>query len=228
MRVLSHFLAVIVGVGFLSFPSPASFRDKPAGRAISAASSRERRVLKPACGSSPRPRICRRNFIKIVVTDDQGRFMLPELPTANYKVWVRGYGLVDSTPVDDEAGRDARHAEGDHGEDAAGSREGLSRQLLAVADGAAADEHVPGTGTAGQRHRPDDADAEPLDQLAEVGLQLLPSARQPADAHVDHVFKAKPELKTHARGLGLAARHAACAATRCTACSSTHGQGAHR
>src|SRR6266540_3222426 len=39
------------------------------------------------------------NFIKIVVTDDRGRFLLPELPTANYRVWVRGYGLVDSTPV---------------------------------------------------------------------------------------------------------------------------------
>src|SRR5579862_2652818 len=30
-------------------------------------------------------------FIKIVVTDDMGRYMLPELPTANYSVWVRGY-----------------------------------------------------------------------------------------------------------------------------------------
>jgi len=39
------------------------------------------------------------NFIKIVVTDDRGRFMLPELPSANYRVWVRGYGLVDSMPV---------------------------------------------------------------------------------------------------------------------------------
>src|SRR5262245_13243256 len=39
------------------------------------------------------------NFIKIVVTDDQGRFMLPDLPVANYSVWVRGYGLVDSTPI---------------------------------------------------------------------------------------------------------------------------------
>src|SRR4249919_2415705 len=39
------------------------------------------------------------NFIKIVVTDDQGRFMVPELPTATYRVWVRGYGLVDSTPI---------------------------------------------------------------------------------------------------------------------------------
>ncbi len=35
-------------------------------------------------------------FIKIVVTDDRGRYVLPDLPTANYRVWVRGYGLVDS------------------------------------------------------------------------------------------------------------------------------------
>src|ERR1039457_6145497 len=40
------------------------------------------------------------NLIKIVVTDDRGRFLVPDLPTANYKVWVRGYGLVDSTPSD--------------------------------------------------------------------------------------------------------------------------------
>src|SRR5262245_29924498 len=39
------------------------------------------------------------NFIKIVVTNDQGRFMVPELPSASYNVWVRGYGIVDSKPV---------------------------------------------------------------------------------------------------------------------------------
>jgi hypothetical protein len=39
------------------------------------------------------------NFIKIVVTDDAGKFVLPELPAATYRVFVRGYGLVDSTPV---------------------------------------------------------------------------------------------------------------------------------
>ncbi len=39
-------------------------------------------------------------FIKIVVTDDQGRYVLPDLPKAKYKVWVRGYGLVDSQQVD--------------------------------------------------------------------------------------------------------------------------------
>ena len=47
------------------------------------------------------------NFIKIVVTDDGGRFMLPELPDANYRVWVRGYGLVDSTPVQSKPGATA-------------------------------------------------------------------------------------------------------------------------
>src|ERR1051326_5613900 len=35
-------------------------------------------------------------YAKIVVTDDQGRFLVPELPKANYSVWVRGYGLADS------------------------------------------------------------------------------------------------------------------------------------
>ena len=38
-------------------------------------------------------------FVKIVVTDDQGHYVVPDLPAANYDVWVRGYGLVDSTKV---------------------------------------------------------------------------------------------------------------------------------
>ena len=47
-------------------------------------------------------------FRKIVVTDDDGRFLLPELPEAGYSVWVRGYGLVDSTPVTAAPGDDLR------------------------------------------------------------------------------------------------------------------------
>jgi hypothetical protein len=35
-------------------------------------------------------------YAKIVVTDDRGRYVIPALPSANYDVWVRGYGLVDS------------------------------------------------------------------------------------------------------------------------------------
>ncbi len=38
-------------------------------------------------------------FAKIVVTDDQGRYLIPDLPPASYAVWVRGYGLVDSPKV---------------------------------------------------------------------------------------------------------------------------------
>src|SRR5687768_6142616 len=38
-------------------------------------------------------------FAKIVVTDDAGRFLVPDLPKANYSVWVRGYGLVDSAKL---------------------------------------------------------------------------------------------------------------------------------
>src|SRR5438094_288750 len=38
-------------------------------------------------------------FVKIVVTDDDGRYVLPQLPKANYQWWSRGYGLVDSPPV---------------------------------------------------------------------------------------------------------------------------------
>ncbi|MGH7794490.1 MAG: carboxypeptidase-like regulatory domain-containing protein [Candidatus Binatia bacterium] len=38
-------------------------------------------------------------FARMVVTDDQGRYVLPDLPKATYSVWVRGYGLVDSPKV---------------------------------------------------------------------------------------------------------------------------------
>ena len=44
-------------------------------------------------------------FAKIVVTDDDGRYLLPDLPNADYSVWVRGYGLVDSAKVNTRPGR---------------------------------------------------------------------------------------------------------------------------
>ena len=43
-------------------------------------------------------------IVQIVVTDDQGRFLLPELPKAKYSVFVRGYGLVESKPIDGAPG----------------------------------------------------------------------------------------------------------------------------
>src|SRR4051812_11186089 len=44
-------------------------------------------------------------FVKIVVTDDQGRYLIPGLPKANYTVWNRGYGLVDSMKTKTATGK---------------------------------------------------------------------------------------------------------------------------
>ena len=44
-------------------------------------------------------------FRKMVVTDDQGRYLVPDLPKANYSIWVRGYGLVDSAKVQAAPGK---------------------------------------------------------------------------------------------------------------------------
>jgi len=51
------------------------------------------------------------NFRKIVVTDEEGKFVVPDLPVTDanggdvtYDVWVRGYGLMDSDPVEASPG----------------------------------------------------------------------------------------------------------------------------
>ena len=44
-------------------------------------------------------------FVRIVVTDDRGRYLIPDLPAVKYSVWVRGYGLVDSAKVAAQPGR---------------------------------------------------------------------------------------------------------------------------
>jgi hypothetical protein len=48
-------------------------------------------------------------YTKSVVTDDQGRYVIPDLPTANYQVWVRGYGLVDSPKMRAKPGQTVNH-----------------------------------------------------------------------------------------------------------------------
>jgi hypothetical protein len=44
-------------------------------------------------------------YAKMVVTDDQGRYVVPDLPNGKYQVWVRGYGLIDSPKVDAVPGK---------------------------------------------------------------------------------------------------------------------------
>ena len=39
-------------------------------------------------------------YAKMVVTDDQGRYVVPDLPKAKYKVWVRGYGYLSEYGIE--------------------------------------------------------------------------------------------------------------------------------
>ena len=84
-------------------------------------------------------------FRKIVVTDDDGRFLLPELPQATYSVWVRGYGLVDSTPITAAPGADLEltAAVAQTPQEAAAV---YPASHLAVVDRAASGGRVPGDG----------------------------------------------------------------------------------
>ena len=87
-------------------------------------------------------------FRKIVVTDDAGRYVLPDLPDAGYDVWVRGYGLRDSEPV---AGRPGDSLDLD-AMPAADAREAAqvypANYWYSLVEVPAADE-FPGTGDAG-------------------------------------------------------------------------------
>ncbi len=44
-------------------------------------------------------------YVKQVVTNDQGRYLIPSLPAATYTVWARGYGLVDSPKLQTRPGK---------------------------------------------------------------------------------------------------------------------------
>ena len=84
-------------------------------------------------------------YVKIVVTDDQGRYLIPELPKANYNVWVRGYGLVDSSEVQAAPGKDAE-SDGDDRARCARGGAILSRRLLVFAAAHSAEERFPRNG----------------------------------------------------------------------------------
>ena len=147
------------------------------------------------------------NFIKIVVTDDHGRFLLPELPNASYSVWVRGYGLVDSTPQPAQAGTTQvtlRVAPAKTPQEAAQVYPG--NYWLSMLEPPAASE-FPGTGPQGNGLGTEHADAEPLDQLAQVRLQLLPSAGQQADAQRRSRAEGEARAEDARRGVGVATRH---------------------
>ena len=101
MNVLSRSGAVFASVCFLMSRLPAASVAQAASPGASAIEGRVTGASGPEAGvwviaeTAELPT----KYVKIVVTDDSGRFVLPELPSANYDVWVRGYGLVDSPKV---------------------------------------------------------------------------------------------------------------------------------
>ena len=118
-------------------------------------------------------------YAKMVVTDDQGRYVVPDLPKAKYKVWVRGYGLVDSAKVDGEPGKQLNLTRGAGAERSRGGQI-LSGDLLVF------DDEDPGRQPVRQegRRHPGQGQAERLAQPdEEQRLRRLPSARPAVHAH---------------------------------------------
>ena len=117
-------------------------------------------------------------FVRIVVTDDRGRYLVPDLPKASYNVWVRGYGLVDSPKVKARTGTAAEPDGGRRAQRRAPPREyypaGYWFSLLRVPDKS----EFPGTGPAGNGIAPAHGEPGAVAASAEVRrLHGVPSAR---------------------------------------------------
>jgi len=140
------------------------------------------------------------NFIKIVVTDDRGRFVLPELPGANYSVWARGYGIADTPKVQAKPGVTNVALQASNAktpQEAAKVYPGnYWLSLLQPPDKSL----FPGTGTGpggngvGTRMASQNHWINSLKSDCNFCHQLGSAITR----DVEHVMKAKPELKTHA------------------------------
>ena len=131
-------------------------------------------------------------YIKIVVTDDQGRYVIPDLPKANYDVWVRGYGLVDSPKVKSEPGKQLNLTAVDRAE-RSGGRAVLPGDLLVLDDEDPRAPSVFGSKDAARKRQ-----AHRLSERhEEQRLRRLPSARPALDAHDSEV---PPRRREEPRG----------------------------
>src|SRR3954468_15008928 len=137
------------------------------------------------------------NFIKIVVTDDQGRYMVPELPAGSYRVFVRGYGLVDSTPVQAKPGvadLNLTATLAKTPQEAAKVYPG-NYWLSLLEPPAAAD--FPGTGPTGNGIGVTMKTQNHFINSLKSDCNFCHQLGNEETRSVDHVLKAKPELKTH-------------------------------
>src|SRR6516162_11397912 len=106
---------------------------------------------------------------KMVVTDDQGRYVIPDLPKAKYKVWVRGYGLVDSQKVNAEPGKNLNLTAVKAPDEAAASQYYPAIYWYSMIHVPAADQ-FPGTGPSGNGINPNiKTQGQYLDQVKTNG-----------------------------------------------------------
>ena len=133
-------------------------------------------------------------MIKTVVTDDQGRYMLPDLPAVNYKVWVRGYGILDSKPIDSKPTTASVALKVETAKTAADAAKVYPGDywLSMMAPPPASD--FPRTEQASIRMVDQD---HWIDQLKK-GCNFCHQLGNPLTRDIQHVFAAKPDLmKTH-------------------------------
>jgi len=139
-------------------------------------------------------------FIKIVTTDDNGKFALPELPVATYKVWMRGYGIVDSTPIDMKPATNSVTLKVTNAKTPQEAAKVYPGDYWLSMMAPPAKSNFPGTGPA-----PNGNGAGVTMLTQDHWVNSLKSdcnfCHQLGNAlarDVKHVFAAKPELKTHA------------------------------
>src|SRR5688572_3735549 len=105
MRTKAISFAGTIGVGFVLFAVPwfaETTAQQPAAEAVRVDSDDLGGVVSSPKGPEAGVWVIAETtdlptkFARIVVTDDRGRYLLPDLPKATYNLWVRGYGLVDS------------------------------------------------------------------------------------------------------------------------------------
>jgi hypothetical protein len=135
-------------------------------------------------------------MIKSVVTDDNGKYVLPDMPMVNYKVWVRGYGLVDSSPINARPTANSNN-----------SAPAVNLTAVVAKNDVEAAKVYPGNYWM-QMLEPPARSAFPIGQGApqqslEAWMHNFKSScnfchqlGNPITRTLDHVYKAKPELKT--------------------------------
>jgi hypothetical protein len=137
------------------------------------------------------------NFIKIVVTDDQGRYVIPELPVITYKVWVRGYGILDSAPIEAKPSANPlalKVVSAKTPQEAARVYPGdYWLSMLAPP----AKNLFPGTGPTGNGMGTRMTSQDHWINSLKSDCNFCHQLGNALTRDVDHVFAAKPELKTH-------------------------------